>query len=111
MPTMSRQTNYRTCPELMQSSTFIRTIYLEAQQCASETCLSYKHCKKDSSTHVRQASQYLQQRAKLRHGVGGRTRQRKGLLDGCDDWEFSADFQNGINTPTSSGESHLGLTL
>ncbi|GFS21395.1 hypothetical protein ElyMa_001593300 [Elysia marginata] len=44
--TMSWKTKYRTWPELMQSGTFTRTIYLQAQQGAQGTCLSNKHCKR-----------------------------------------------------------------
>ncbi|GFR90481.1 reverse transcriptase [Elysia marginata] len=35
----------------------------------------------------------MKERAGLRHGVGGRTRQvPKEKLDGCNDWEVSADL-------------------
>ncbi|GFS08981.1 reverse transcriptase [Elysia marginata] len=57
---------------------------------------------KDSSTHLRQTSQYLQQRAGLRHVVV--SNQRKGLLGGCDDWEVSADLQEWVKRLKSLGK-------
>ncbi|GFR73250.1 reverse transcriptase [Elysia marginata] len=86
----------------MQGSTFTRAIYLEAQQGASKTCASYKHCKTTVQPTFAKLhfSQYLQQRAGLRNGVGGRTQQ---VLKEKDCWtaamigKCQQICQNGIN--------------
>ncbi|GFR96236.1 hypothetical protein ElyMa_002715700 [Elysia marginata] len=102
---MSWQTNYRRCPELMRSSIFTRAIYLEAQQGASGTWLINKQCKRAvQPTFAKLHNINLQQRAGLRHGVGGRTRQvpkEKGCWTAAIIRQFQQIFQNGINTPAS----------
>ncbi|GFR81316.1 polyprotein [Elysia marginata] len=91
---MSWQTNYRTCPEHIQSSTFTRAIYLEAQQGASGTCLNNNTAKGQSNPPSPNFTIFTTEGGAKKWCGRSNTSstQRKGLLDGYDDWEVSADF-------------------
>ncbi|GFS17312.1 polyprotein [Elysia marginata] len=92
---MKEQTNYRTCPELIQSITFTRAIYLEAQHGASGTCLSIISGAKRQSKPPSPSFTIFTTEGGAKKWCGRSntaSTQRKRLLDGCDDWEVSADF-------------------
>ncbi|GFR92949.1 hypothetical protein ElyMa_000880100 [Elysia marginata] len=87
---MPSQTDYRTCPELIQSSTLIRAIDLEAKESSSRICLNHKHSYRTGQPPPPIFTIFTaDDRAKKWHETSTTTStQRKGppgRLDGCDD--------------------------